>query len=1213
MVAVLMALFASSASASQTRLYTGVSFGPDGVAGSEVFQNIQSIAVDQAGNVFVYDGGAGTISKFDSTGQPAAFSALGTNVIEGVGTLPAGITGESQIAVAPVGAPGGTAGDIYVAIAPGPVKAYSPDGSLLNGFAAPGAGEETCGVAVSPSGNVFVGLYPRTIREYLPSANPPIEADLGPIAGTAPFNLCNVAADGDGNIYAAAFETNQIAILEGIGDTSPTLISPGAKTIGAASVGGTFYANRGDVVAEYGPSGSLLGVFGEGLLGRSAGVAVNASAKEAYVGDNEAGKVRVFGEAGPQLRAKTESPTGITTSAATLQGSIDPEGAPLEQCAFQWGAASDVGFGHEAGCSPSAAEIPPGSSETSVAVSLEHLQPNTTYRFRLTGVNAVGRVSGQTLTFTTSGAPEITEIRALNADHTSVSIEARINPRRFPTHYYIEWGPTEAYGQRVPVGSFEPFLGSGETPVLVTAELSGLSPATAYHYRLIASSGEGRVTVSPDQELETLNSCGLAGGRCLEMVSPPGLRLAALPQKQAAALELSSQAAEVPGRMAFETEFGFPGTAVGGESLYLSNRGPGGWQSYQYTPPMTGSVSGGNLRSRVMGLSMNLDCGVIASSLPLTAGAAGLAVEREGGGNLYRRDSAGGYTLITELPPTDGAGNGPPYEYELAGMSSDCRRVIFSTSHRYPGIPGEGSTRLYEWNEGVLRNIGCVPSDHPETPEQSHCVAAGEAVTAVILGNSEAGFEGNQFNAVSTNGDRVFFTATSQAGNDEGDSAVFARLDGSETLDVSRSPLTPDIEAEFQGATPDGSRVYFTANAGLTANSSPSGRDLYECHIVVSAGSGKHECTLTDLSVGTTGEPAEAGAKVESQKLGALVGVSDNGSRVYFIAGGQLVPGEGASGAQNRADGTLSLYLYEAATASISYVGAIGDDNKHEAVTYLTTGSTRHYTSRTSPNGRYLLFESTADATGYKSGHAPMVYLFDAEAANKEEALTCVSCRQDGKPGVGAGDLAYQSALQVPGTQYPTYLAHSLVVRNGQPVAFFRSRDPLAPGATDGEWNLYEWAHHQVFQVAPDLPRGGSAADPGEPQTLEFIGASSEGVDLYFVGATALNWEDPDARRAVWDARVGGGFAQPPQAAACNPGSEGSCQGAAPPASGSAAPGTTATSEGNLQSKPEPKKKHHKKKHHKKKHHKKKHHKKKGGKGSESEGRHSNTNGRAGK
>jgi hypothetical protein len=866
----------------------------------------------------------------------------------------------------------------------------------------------------------------------------------------------------------------------------------------------------------------------------------------------------------------TDPATGIATSSATLNGVARSEGSQLSECRFEWGVTTQAGFEHVATeCAPAAAAIDPDFAAHAVSAALAGLRPSTAYKFRLVTNGAAGTVRGAVHTFTTSGGPQIFEVRARSATQNSVVLEAKIDPNGFPTSYRFEWGAASNYGSVVPA-DFEPVLAGGSEPVTVTATVSGLSAATAYHYRVVAkNSAEGASTsASADHEFETVNSCGLSGGRCLEMVSPPGPRVAALPLKQFSPLELTSQAGEAPGRVAFETEFGYQGTAVGGESLYLSHLGSAGWQSTQYTPPATGSVPDGHLKSRVMGLSADFDCGVIASSLPLTADPSGLVFERVGGSNLYRRGSEGDYTLITSLPPDPlVASGGAPYEYELAGMSQDCGRVVFSTERTYPGVPGAGKIRLYEWNGGVLKNVGWVPD------------GAGEAAAEVTLGGSGQELEGNHFNAVSTEADRVFFTATSQTGNDAENSAVFARIDGSETLDVSQSPLAPDTEAQFQGATPDGSRVYFTANAGLTAKSSPSGRDLYECHIVENDGTGKHECELTDLSVGTAEEPAEAGAVIGSRangthQIGALVGVSDDGSRVYFVGGGQLIPGEGASAAQNTADGTLSLYLYEATTKSVRYVGAIGSGSKTISfeASFVTTEVTRNYTSRTSADGRYLLFESTGNVTGYDSDHAPVAYLFDAEATNEEEALSCVSCRQDGKPGVGASDPEYRPALKVAAGQYAPHLSQSLVVRNGRPVVFFRSRDPLAPGATEGEWSLYEWAHGQVFEVAADLGRGGSAAPAGNDESLQFIGASSEGVDLYFVAATALNWEDADGRKAVWDARVGGGFAQPAPVPACAASSEGSCQGSTPlvPSIAGAPASAAFSGPGNLAGAPPP-------------------------------------------
>jgi len=75
-------------------------FGPDGPGGG-TFGVVGSadVAVDQTnGNVYVYDGEARAIYKFDSIGNPVNFSDLGTNVIEGVGSLANGGSGFGVVA-----------------------------------------------------------------------------------------------------------------------------------------------------------------------------------------------------------------------------------------------------------------------------------------------------------------------------------------------------------------------------------------------------------------------------------------------------------------------------------------------------------------------------------------------------------------------------------------------------------------------------------------------------------------------------------------------------------------------------------------------------------------------------------------------------------------------------------------------------------------------------------------------------------------------------------------------------------------------------------------------------------------------------------------------------------------------------------------------------------------------------------------------------------
>ncbi|HEX3732967.1 MAG TPA: hypothetical protein VHU91_08625, partial [Mycobacteriales bacterium] len=280
----------------------------------------------------------------------------------------------------------------------------------------------------------------------------------------------------------------------------------------------------------------------------------------------------------------TEAATGVGAAAATLNGAVRPEGLQYTSCVFEYGLTSGAGFEKEAACDPLASELPADFSPHAVSTALTGAQPNSTYKFRLTATNANGTLSGETLTFTTQGPPLITEIRALEAEQGSGTLEAKIDPSGSGTSYRFEWGTTTSYGHSVPA-EFEPYIGEGEKPVLVTAKLSGLSAGTTYHYRVVARNKAG-TTASPDQILETLDSCGLPEQRCFELVSPREAGPVALPGETPTAAELHFQAAAQLGSLAYVVESGLSGATKGAEVLYQGIRGSGGWASSQLSAPI---------------------------------------------------------------------------------------------------------------------------------------------------------------------------------------------------------------------------------------------------------------------------------------------------------------------------------------------------------------------------------------------------------------------------------------------------------------------------------------------------------------------------------------------------------------------------------------------------------------------------------------------------
>ena|GEM_PF-760585 len=484
----LLAICASPALAAQTHPYTSTSFGPDGVGGTESFERVQSLAVDPAsGDTYVYDGGAGKVYKFNSSGAPVNFSATGTSAISNVGGSAGGA--EFEIALAPAGSPAGTAGNIYVASNGGAIHIYSAAGAALGELP---QGGETCGVATDPAGNLYAGVYSHTINRYAPTTNPPSETDKTG-AGNVEQGICNVAADGLGNVYAANYSGNGLYKLEGIGDTTPTLIDSGGSTMAIAPGSNDLYADHGNEVFQYDSAGAPIGSFGAGDVSESHGVAVNSGATKIYVGTPT--NVKVFGPATTVPDAITGAADPITKTTATLRGTVGAAGGPDATCVFQYVTENSFyehGFegASEKPCSPAGPFS--GSGTTAVSATATGLSAESAYRFRLLATSSGGSNAGLVHSFSTPGAVNVRTDPATNVTESSATLNGTVNPEgteldECAFEYRSGFEPFES----APCAESPATIGSGNTPVAVHLDLTGLVGGTEYQFRLVGKSELG--------------------------------------------------------------------------------------------------------------------------------------------------------------------------------------------------------------------------------------------------------------------------------------------------------------------------------------------------------------------------------------------------------------------------------------------------------------------------------------------------------------------------------------------------------------------------------------------------------------------------------------------------------------------------------------------------------------------------------------------------
>jgi hypothetical protein len=82
----------------------------------------------------------------------------------------------------------------------------------------------------------------------------------------------------------------------------------------------------------------------------------------------------------------------------------------------------------------------------------------------------------------------------------SLTLNGTVTPEGLPvTSCVFEYGTSDVYGQSIPCSPGN--VGSGSSPVAVSAHLTGLAPGSTYHYRLVAENAAHVSSPTPDQPL----------------------------------------------------------------------------------------------------------------------------------------------------------------------------------------------------------------------------------------------------------------------------------------------------------------------------------------------------------------------------------------------------------------------------------------------------------------------------------------------------------------------------------------------------------------------------------------------------------------------------------------------------------------------------------------------------------------------------------------
>ena len=443
------------------------------------------------------------------------------------------------------------------------------------------------------------------------------------------------------------------------------------------------------------------------------------------------------------------------------------------------------------------------------------------------------------------------------------------------------------------------------------------------------------------------------------------------------------------------------------------------------------------------------------------------------------------------------------------------------------------------------------------------------AVCSTNFGGAGLGANSSVFNALSADGESVFFTVL-PCGETPATAEVYARLHGSlssplaaESVDVSASECTVGcgvVESgkNFEGASEDGSRVFFTSTQKLTndaVDGSASG-DATEKSGCAGTAPGGGGCNLYEYDFSKP-EGARLALISDGEVVG-VVGMAEDGTRIYFVSRAAIAGAGANEFSASPVAEQPNLYVSDTTTGKTTFIGTLSTSDRSDWQRVFERPA-----QVAGGGGRFLLFVSQMkgltpdDETGTEQ-------LFEYDAVTDE--LVRVSKGEEGfnEDGNGAKSGVLASSVE---SNYPRLdfkvSTNSLSVSGDGRSVFFLSKGQLSPRATSAQLgcrNLYEFhTGGLISQGAVSLLSDGldTQLNKGTQCGPQLQGIDESGSNVLFTTDDPLVPADVDGvQRDIYDARVDGGFAPAVagQTGLCGPGA---CEGASSPAPVLPVPGST--------------------------------------------------------
>ena len=298
---------------------------------------------------------------------------------------------------------------------------------------------------------------------------------------SGPFgSVENTAVDSNGDLFV--FDTGNNVVDEFSSSGTFLRTFPGGVPATDPTNGNVLIRTDYYHIAEYDSSGNLLNTI------NNEGGGVGAVNSKGYLYTNS-GNIYTPDKV---IAAVTYGPVSSpTTTSGTLNANVDPNGGgEVTECKFEYG---EEEGNYSLGSKPcEAASSLPYSGTTEVSTSLSPLTTGTTYHYRVVVEDTNGTKYGEDQVYTPQNVLGLSTDPATGVTESGAMLHGSFVGNGEDTRYYFEWGPTAAYGNRtqIPPGTDAGSpLGPDRAPL--SFELSGLTPYTTYHYRVLASNENG--------------------------------------------------------------------------------------------------------------------------------------------------------------------------------------------------------------------------------------------------------------------------------------------------------------------------------------------------------------------------------------------------------------------------------------------------------------------------------------------------------------------------------------------------------------------------------------------------------------------------------------------------------------------------------------------------------------------------------------------------